>query len=230
MAKKAESTLVNMLLALTVIALVAAAALAALNGVTKKPIEKAKQDKVNNAIADVLKQVDENGVILAQIEYDTAMMKHDTIRLGEPDEKGNYKDSVVCHMAYTAEGEYAGAAVEAIDFNGFGGNLKVMVGFDKDCNVYGYSIIETHETPGLGAKADTWFQRNGKGNIIGKSPATELKVTKDKGEVDAISGSTITSRAFLRSVNKAYENLKPLVGAPAACADSTEAEVVINEQ
>ena len=50
MAKKAESTLKNMLLSLTVIALVAAAALAALNGVTKDPIAKAQQAKVENAI------------------------------------------------------------------------------------------------------------------------------------------------------------------------------------
>lgn len=219
-----------MLLSLTAIALVAAAALAALNGVTKEPIEQAKQTKVSKAIADVLKQVDENGVTLAQIGYDAAMMKHDTIRLGEPDEKGNYKDSVVCHMAYTTDGVYAGAAVEAIDFNGFGGPLKVMVGFDGDGNVYGYSILETHETPGLGALAGEWFQKNGTGNIIGKSPATELKVTKDKGDVDAITGSTITSRAFLRGVNKAYANLMTLVAeASAPCADTTAAETVTNE-
>lgn len=229
MAKKAESTLVNMLLSLTAIAIVAAAALAALNGVTKEPIEQAKQDKVNKAIADVLRQVDANGVVEAQIGYDAAMMKHDTIRLGEPDEKGNYKDSVVCHMAYTTEGVYAGAAVEAIDFNGFGGPLKVMVGFDAEGNIYGYSILETHETPGLGALAGGWFQKDGNGNIIGKSPATELKVTKDKGDVDAITGSTITSRAFLRGVNKAYTNLMTLVDDAAPCADTTAVEPVINE-
>lgn len=211
MAKKAKSTLINMLLSLTAIALVAAAALAAMNAVTEKPIEVAKQNKVNKAIENVLKQVDENGNVVNQISYDTAQMKHDTIHLGEPSTDGKYKDSVVCHLAYTAEGEYAGAAVEAIDFNGFGGTLKVMVGFDKDGNVYGYSILESHETPGLGAKADKWFQKGQKGDIVGKSPASELMVKKDKGDVDAITGSTITSRAFLRCVNKAYTHLQSVL-------------------
>lgn len=218
MAKKAQSTLINMLLSLTAIALVAAALLAFMNAITEEPIKEAKATKVKKAIEDVLKQVDENGQTIAQIEYDPAQMKHDTVHIGEPNEKGKYKDSVVCHLAYNAQGEYVGAAVETFDPNGFGGTLKVMVGFDKDGNVYGYSILESNETPGLGAKADKWFQLNQKGQIIGKSPATEekgeLRVTKDTrggGTVDAITGSTITSKAFLRSVNKAYTNLQTVL-------------------
>lgn len=205
-----------MLLSLTAIALVAAAALAFMNAITEKPIQTAKENKVNKAIADVMKQVDENGKTTDSITYKT--LKDTIVYVGEKDEKGKYKDSVICHMAYTAEGEYAGAAVEAIDFNGFGGNLKVMVGFDKEGKVYGYSVLESNETPGLGAKANTWFQKGQKGEIIGKSPATEakgeLRVTKDTrgdGTVDAITGSTITSKAFLRCVNKAYTNLQTVL-------------------
>lgn len=208
MAKKAQSTLINMLLSLTAIALVAAAALALMNAVTEEPIKVAKQNKVNKAIENVLKQVDENGKTLDSIDYKTLK---DTIVKADGEE-------MVCHLAYTAEGEYAGAAVETSDPNGFGGTLKVMVGFDKDGNVYGYSILESNETPGLGAKADKWFQLGQKGQVVGKSPATEpqseLRVTKDTrggGTVDAITGSTITSKAFLRSVNKAYTNLQTVL-------------------
>ncbi len=208
MAKKAQSTLVNMLLSLTAIALVAAAALALMNAVTEEPIKVAKQNKVKKAIENVLKQVDENGKTLDSIDYKTLK---DTIVNADGEE-------MVCHLAYNAEGEYAGAAVETSDPNGFGGTLKVMVGFDKDGNVYGYSILESNETPGLGAKADKWFQLGQKGQVVGKSPATEpqseLRVTKDTrggGTVDAITGSTITSKAFLRSVNKAYTNLQTVL-------------------
>ena len=202
MAKKAQSTLVNMLLSLTAIALVAAAALALMNAVTEEPIKVAKQNKVNKAIENVLKQVDENGKTLDSIDYKTLK---DTIVKADGEE-------MVCHLAYNAEGEYAGAAVETSDPNGFGGTLKVMVGFDKDGNVYGYSILESNETPGLGAKADKWFQKGQKGQVVGKSPATErLTVKKDGGDVDAITGSTITSKAFLRSVNKAYTNLQTVL-------------------
>jgi electron transport complex protein RnfG len=68
--------------------------------------------------------------------------------------------------------------------------------------------LEHAETPGLGAKADQWFQRGQKGDIIGKSPAEPLTVSKDGGQVDAITASTITSRAFLKAVNNAYNAYK----------------------
>ena len=88
---------------------------------------------------------------------------------------------------------------------GFGGELKVLVGFDAEGKVLGYTILQAAETPGLGAKADKWFQKDGKGSIIGKQIADKpLTVNKDGGDIDAITASTITSRAFLKAVNQAY--------------------------
>ena len=168
-----------MLLSLTAIALVAAAALAALNGVTKDPIAQAQQAKVEKAISAVLPAFD---------------------KLEDQDVDGH-----VCHVGLDAEGNMVGAAIEAGNDNGFGGHLQVMVGFDKEGNVYGYSILESHETPGLGAKAGEWFVKGGKGDIISVDHARPLTVKKDGGDVDAISGSTITSRAFLTAVNDAYQ-------------------------
>lgn len=169
-----------MLIALTAIALVAAAALAALNGVTKDPIAKAQQAKVENAIGAVLPAFD-------RLEDRTV-------------------DGSLCHIGYDADGNFVGAAIEAGNDKGFGGHLQLMVGFDKEGQVSGYQILETHETPGLGAKADQWFQKDGKGSVIGRTPAeAALSVKKDGGDVDAISGSTITSRAFLGIVNDAAE-------------------------
>lgn len=94
--------------------------------------------------------------------------------------------------------------------------MKILVGFDLDGKILGYTILEHAETPGLGAKADKWFQKDGKGCIVGKSPESDvLLVTNDtrktdnkQGEVDAITASTITSRAFLLAVNNAYEAYK----------------------
>ena len=185
MSKKATSTLLNMLLSLTAIALVAAAALAALNGVTAEPIAKAQQAKVESAISAVLPA-------FARVEDQTV-------------------DGCVCHVAYNEDNECVGAAIEAGNDKGFGGHLQLMVGFDTNGLVYGYKILETHETPGLGAKADLWFQNGGKGAIIGKNPATDnLTVSKDGGSVDAITGSTITSRAFLDVVNTAATTFQHL--------------------
>ena len=84
----------------------------------------------------------------------------------------------------------------------------MLVGFDTEGNILGYTLLEHAETPGLGAKADQWFQKGQKGDIIGKSPAEPLTVSKDGGQVDAITASTITSRAFLKAVNQAYNAYK----------------------
>ena len=178
MAKKAQSSLPNMLTALTVIALVAAAALASLNSITKEPIALAQEAKVQRAISAVLPEFDH--------------LQEQTI------------DGHLCRLGYDASDNLIGAAIEAGNDKGFGGHLQAMVGFNGDGSVYGYQILETHETPGLGAKAGEWFQSGGKGAIIGcTSSSGELKVKKDGGNVDAISGSTITSRAFLEIVNEA---------------------------
>ena len=111
------------------------------------------------------------------------------------------------YQVTVAQGQDLGAAVESTT-GGFGGDLKVLVGFDPEGNILGYTLLEHAETPGLGAKADKWFQKGEKGDIIGKNPAEPLVVSKDGGQVDAITASTITSRAFLLAVNNAYNAYK----------------------
>ncbi|MBP5644766.1 MAG: RnfABCDGE type electron transport complex subunit G [Bacteroidales bacterium] len=177
--KKAQSTLINMLLSLTVIAVVAAGALALVSAVTAEPIAQAQKAKKEAAVKAVLPAFD-------RIEEVTI-------------------DGVACTKAYNAEGTMIGMAVESSSEKGFGGHLGVMVGFDTEGCITGYRVLETAETPGLGAKAGEWFQQGNKGDIIGKNPANPLSVKKDGGDVDAISGSTITSRAFCEAINNAYQ-------------------------
>ena len=187
MAKKAQSTLINMLLSLTLIALVASLALALVNNVTKGPIEKVNKEKIAKAVAKVLPQYDNYTV-------DTVMVET---------KKG--KEPMIRYTAVDAEGNLVGKAMESWDDNGFGGRLSAMVGFDADGNISGYEILASSETPGLGAKADAWFQKDGKGNVIEMNPSSNnITVKKDGGEVDAITGSTITSRAYCRMIATAY--------------------------
>lgn len=177
MAKKAESTLKTMLLSLTIIAIVAAAALAFVNAVTAEPIAQAQKAKEEAAMKAVLPMAE---------TFEATEIEN-------------------CTRGLDAQGAFVGKAIKAKSDKGFGGALVAMVGLDADGNIAGYQILETAETPGLGAKADKWFQKDGKGNVIGKSPAARLMVKKDGGDVDAISGSTITSRAFCDLINNAYE-------------------------
>ena len=105
-------------------------------------------------------------------------------------------------------GHEDGTAIET-EVDGFGGKFRVMVGFDAEGNVLGYEILEHQETPGLGSHMEHWFKNADKPgqNIIGRK-AGNFTVSKDGGDVDAITAATITSRAFLKAVNKAYAEHK----------------------
>jgi len=180
-----ESSFKNMVLVLSGIALFAAGTLASMYEFTKAPIAASKVAKQQNAIKEVLPAFD---------------------HLGEPVKIADGNENMVVHKAFDAKNEFVGAAVETSSNNGFAGKIVIMVGFDKEGSIVNYSVLEQKETPGLGTKMLDWFKTN-KGNqsIIGKNPAiANLTVSKDGGEVDAITASTISSRAFLFSVRNAY--------------------------
>ena len=190
--KKLESTLTNMVLALTGVAVIMGGILAYVNHLTEGPINAQKA----KALADGIKTV--------MCVDNLTVNQTDTVQTKGP--KG--KDvTFIIYQTQDAQGKDLGAAVETIA-NGFGGELKLLVGFAPDGKILGYTLLEHAETPGLGAKADKWFQKGEKGDIIGKSPAEPLAVSKDGGQVDAITASTITSRAFLLAVNSAYNAYK----------------------
>ena len=183
-----------MVLVLTGVAVVTGAILAYINHVTKEPIKVQKE----KTLADGIKSVMGGG--------DLKVSKTDTVR--QNDAKGKELTYII-YQTQDANNKDLGAAVESTT-GGFGGDLKILVGFDPEGNILGYTLLEHAETPGLGAKADKWFQKGEKGDIIGKNPKEKLTVSKDKdgGKVDAITASTITSRAFLLAVNNAYSAYK----------------------
>ena len=184
--KKLESSLLNMVLVLTGVAVIMGGVLAYVNHLTEEPI--AEQRK--KTLADGIKTV-------MQAENIT-VSKTDTLH------QTNAKGKEEVFVIYNNE---KGAAVESIT-DGFGGKLRVLVGFNPEGKILGYTLLEHAETPGLGAKADKWFQKGEKGDIIGKDPKEPLTVSKDGGQVDAITASTITRRAFLLAVNNAYTAYK----------------------
>ncbi len=186
--KKLESTLVNMVGVLVCVAVIMGAILAYVNHITEGPISQ----QAEKALSDGIKAV--------MMSDNLNVTANDTIR-----ETIDNKECVfIVHKAADASGKELGAAVESTTM-GFGGDLKILVGFNPEGEILGYTLLQHAETPGLGAKADTWFQKDGKASIIGMKPSNPLTVSKDGGEVDAITASTITSRAFLKAVNQAYD-------------------------
>lgn len=186
--KKISSSLQNLILVLVGCALITGVLLAWVNHITEGPIA----EKAEKTLADGIQEV--------MGTTGLTVTANDTLKLSIDGKEATF----VVHQTADRNGRPLGAAVESTTL-GFGGDLRVLVGFNPQGTILGYTILQTSETPGLGAKAQTWFQKGGKGDIIGMRPNEALlSVSKDGGQVDAITASTITSRAFLKAVNQAY--------------------------
>ena len=151
--KKLESSITNMVLVLVGVALITGGILAYVNHITEAPIKL----QAEKTLADGIKAV-MGGVQLSVAENDTIKQ---TI-------KG--KEAVfVIHKTVDSNKQDLGVAVESTT-GGFGGDLKVLVGFDKDGNILGYTILQHAEPQDLELKQTSGSKRMVKGSIIGKNP------------------------------------------------------------
>ncbi len=206
--KKLESSLTNMLLVLTLVSVVAAFLLAYVNNITSSTIAKINEETLSAGIKSVLNVGADEQITTNEKEVDGFVV-----------------------YEVSRDGNWIGTAVKSTDKSGFGGDIVVLVGFDAEGKIKGYEVLSHAETPGLGARMGEWFRTATSGetkevstlgklffgnpdpagshNIIGRNLADgELKVSKDGGDIDAITASTITSRAFLNAVNNAYKVYK----------------------
>ena len=196
MAKKLESTFTNMVIVLTVVSLIAAYALASVFNITKEPIEQAALQKKLKAIAEVTPAFDN--------DPNAEMFK---VAAFEP---SSGMDSIEVYPA-KKDGNIVGYAAKSYTMKGFSGLIVVMVGFEKNGTIINYSVLQHAETPGLGSKMGSWFNVENKPDqcINGKNPKdTKMTVSKDGGDIDAITAATISSRAFLDAINRAYKSLE----------------------
>ena len=191
----AQSTLKNMVLCLTLVCLFCAAVLGGAYALTYEPIQDASRKALEASINVVLPE----GGSLSEAQ---------SIELGG--QSYEYYESVV-------DGTTAAYAVKSTAI-GFGGPLTVMVGVLPDGSVYNTSVLVCNETPGLGAKCQE-SESHFRAQFRGLKADGELKVTKDGGSIDAITASTITSRAFTLAINNAVNVVKSLCG-DAAAADA----------
>ena len=179
----AKSSLKNMLLCLTGVCLACSALLAFTYAMTTEPIAAAQQAKTSASIARVLPAFEGTPELLTA-EVD-----------GQP------------FSYYKADG--AGYAV-LVTVSGFGGPLSMMVGIREDGCVHNTVVLSHNETPGLGAKCQT--DQKFLAQFRGFDPAAgRLAVTKDGGDVDAITASTITSRAYTLAVANAVNVYNEIV-------------------
>ncbi len=184
MAKK--ESLVKLSISLFLITVIAAIGLAAIYSITKTPIEKSQSAKKEMAISSVLPK-----------------FKGDLQQVSIMPESG--KDSVIVYLAYDGD-KLFGGAVETYTDKAFSGTFSLMVGFDSIGNILGTEVLKMAETPGLGDKIDK-SKSPFATQFVGKNPASfKLKVTKDGGDVEAITAATISSRAFCDAVDRAHSS------------------------
>jgi len=187
MASKTESTLRNMLIALFVVSFISATTLGYVYELTKGPIAVAKLKKKIAAIKKVVPEfTNDPNADMYKIASD---IEGDTLEFYPA-----YTDSVL-----------SGTAIKTFSDMGFTKRIYLMVGFLPDGTIHNVSLLEHAETPGLGDKMDKkkskWSEQ-----FNGKNPANyKLTVTKDGGDVDAITAATISSRAYTDAVDRAYK-------------------------
>ena len=196
----AKSTLTNMVLCLTAVCLVCAALLGGVYVLTEASIEEAAQKALKASISEVLP----DGGELSQAK------------------KAELEGVSYEYYESLQEGTVAAYAVKSTTV-GFGGPLTLMVGVLPDGTVYNTSVLAHSETPGLGAKCnqDEQFMKQWRGF----GPEKKLLVRKDGGDVDAITASTITSRAYTKAVQQAVNVVRSLSGqAVDAVSGATQAK------
>lgn len=186
-----KDTLLNMFIALFVICVVSGGVLGIVYIATKGPITKAENAKKTEAIENVLPEFQ----TLKDVNIKSAVEGEDV--------------EIPFYLAYDADNNFIGAAVETFTNKGFSGNVSLMVGILADGTVNNISVLQHAETPGLGSKMT---EASFKDQFNNKNAASfKFKVKKDGGDVDAITAATISSRAFCDAVNRAlstFENNK----------------------
>ena len=205
--KKLSSTLPNMLLSLGGICVLVSGILAVVNKVTTAPIAEAEMRAKVEAIRAVAPAFDNNPfaeklMVLPEGETDSLTVY--------PAKKGS---------------ALVGFAIESYTQKGFSGLIRVMVGFDAEGRLVDFSVLQHSESPGLGSRIPEWYHE--KGGIrdmrgLDMKASAPLTVSKDGGKVDAITAATISSRAFLDAVNRAWRTFSSLEGAATAPATNTQ--------
>ncbi len=192
-----ESSFKNMLLTLLAVTFVSSACVGSVYELTKGPLAETKRQRQIAAVREVLPGFDNNPV---EEKYQV------------PTDNGEL-------IFYPAEkdGHSVGTAVETFSDQGFGGRIRLMVGFLPEGAIHRITVLEHSETPGLGDKIDK-KKSDFSQQFAGKDPAAfTLTVDKDGGDVDGITAATVSSRAFcdavrraVKALNQADRDIKPI--------------------
>ena len=188
---------------LLIICAVAGAVLAFVDGITSDRIAAQATIRLQQALRDVIPEAD---------EFQDETQELSEVQFAVPGGKPRFATTDKMFTGYS-DGEPVGLAVMCSP-SGYGGPIETVVGVSSDGKVSGVTVVKHSETPGLGANiTNRKFQMR----FVGIPVGTQVKVKKDGGEVDAITGATISSRAIANAVDEALRLFEVVrdKGAPA---------------
>ncbi len=186
MAEQRSSSFFNMLITLALVTLASGVSLGFVYKYTKGPIEAARLAKQMRAISQALDQ------------YDNAPVDDSFKIPGLVDD-----DSLTVFPGYV-NGELTGVAIQTYSNKGYTTRIWIMAGFNAKGLIHDVVVLEHKETPGLGSKMSS---DDFKGQYLGVDLSSkDIRVTKDGGSINAISGATISSRAMSEAIQLAYDS------------------------
>ena len=189
-------TIIKDALILFVITVVAGLGLGFVHMITEEPIKQVQEQAKQKAYRTVFEDATEFK------NLDESTLPTDLF-VNVLADAGIEKDEVSEVVAAMKDSAYAGMVVTVVAKDGYGGNIKFSVGIQKDGTVNGISILSINETAGLGMRAkEAKFQSAFDHKNVKEFVVTKSGAAKD-GDVDAISGATITSKAVTKGVNSA---------------------------
>lgn len=179
--------MIRLIAVLTIICIGAAVALAKVYDITKGPIAEQERLRVLRGFKAVLPPFNND------IEKDFKEL------IAGKDKKG--RDIKIKFHTGRKDDRPVGTAFQVVAKDGYGGDIVVLMGVDKEGKVTGIEIIRHLETPGLGANIT---RKEWKDQFKGRSLADgpRFAVKKDGGEIDQFSGATISPRAVVNAVKR----------------------------
>ncbi len=161
--------------------------------ITKKPIDKANKEAAEASYKEVFKDADS----FKAYEFDSDEASKFL-------EKEGYSDTIDnIQTAFDKNGDVIGYVITVTAKDGSQGNITFSVGIKNDGTVNGYSITSIAETPGLGMKAtEKEFSSQFNNKNVDKFNVIKSKPSSDD-EIEAITASTITSKAIANGCNSA---------------------------
>lgn len=181
--------ILKLMLVLTTICFVAALALARVYELTREPIAYQKRLEVLRAIRAVLPDIDN------EPDKDAVRLQ---LREATKDESRE-----ITFFRGRLDDKLTGVAFVVVSREGYGGTIEIMLGVDPQGSILGVEILTHLETPGLGAKI---VQKPFTQQFVGRNlENTKWAVRKDGGDLDQITGATISPRAVVEAVQEGLE-------------------------